>query len=42
MIMGEQQKETLEHLFAMRSVLAPQQAKMFDSTVVKALTADAR
>ena len=42
MIMGEQQKETLEHLFAMRSVLTPQQARMFDSTVVKALTADAR
>lgn len=42
MIMGEQQKETLEHLFAMRSVLTPQQAKMFDTTVVKALTADAR
>ena len=42
MIMGELQKQTLEHLFAMRSVLTPQQAKMFDSTVVKALTADAR
>lgn len=41
-IMGELQKETLEHLFAMRSVLNPGQAKMFDSTVVKALTADAR
>ena len=41
-IMGELQKETLEHLFAMRSVLRPEQAKMFDSTVVKALTADAR
>lgn len=42
MIMGELQKETLEHLFAMRAVLDPQQAKMFDSVVVKALTADAR
>lgn len=40
--MGELQKETLEHLFAMRAVLGPEQAKMFDSTVVKALTADAR
>lgn len=40
--MGELQKETLEHLFAMRAVLNPEQAKMFDSTVVKALTADAR
>lgn len=41
-IMGELQKETLEHLFAMRAVLNPEQARMFDSTVVKALTADAR
>ncbi|MBX9642791.1 MAG: periplasmic heavy metal sensor [Novosphingobium sp.] len=40
--MGELQKETLEHLLAMRAVLNPEQAKMFDSTVVKALTADAR
>jgi nickel and cobalt resistance protein CnrR len=42
LVMGETQKETLEHLFAMRAVLNPEQAKMFDSTVVKALTADAR
>lgn len=42
LVMGEMQKETLEHLFAMREVLNPEQAKMFDSTVVKALTADAR
>ena len=41
-VMGQLQKETLEHLFAMREVLNPEQAKMFDSTVVKALTADAR
>jgi Spy/CpxP family protein refolding chaperone len=41
-VMGALQKETLEHLFAMREVLNPEQAKMFDSTVVKALTADAR
>lgn len=41
-VMGELQKETLEHLFAMRAVLNPEQAKMFDSTVVKALTADAK
>lgn len=40
--MGELQKETLEHLFAMRAVLNPDQAKLFDSTVVKALTVDAR
>lgn len=42
LVMGEMQKETLEHLFAMRAVLNPEQAKMFDNTVVKALTADAR
>ena len=41
-VMGEMQKETLEHLFAMRAVLTPAQAGMFDRTVVKALTADAR
>lgn len=41
-VMGELQKETLQHLFAMRGVLDPDQAAMFDRTVVKALTADAR
>lgn len=41
-VMGEMQKGTLEHLFAMRAVLTPAQAAMFDRTVVKALTADAR
>ena len=41
-VMGELQKETLEHLFAMRAVLSPEQARMFDATVVKALTAEAR
>ena len=41
-VMGELQKETLEHLFEMRAVLTPAQASMFDRTVVKALTADAR
>jgi hypothetical protein len=41
-VMGELQKETLQHLFAMRAVLGPDQAAMFDKTVVKALTADAR
>ncbi|WP_235506701.1 Spy/CpxP family protein refolding chaperone [Altererythrobacter sp. Root672] len=39
-LMGELQKETLEHLFAMRAVLTPEQAARFDSTVVKALTPD--
>lgn len=42
MVMGELQKETLRHLFAMRGVLGPDQAAMFDKSVVKALTADAR
>lgn len=42
MVMGDLQKETLEHLFAMRAVLNAEQAKMFDGVVVKALTADAR
>ncbi|MBJ7438367.1 MAG: periplasmic heavy metal sensor [Sphingopyxis sp.] len=41
-VMGELQKETLQHLFAMRVVLDREQAAMFDKTVVKALTADAR
>jgi hypothetical protein len=41
-VMGELQKETLRHLFAMRSVLDRDQVAMFDKAVVKALTADAR
>ncbi|KGB56023.1 hypothetical protein FG91_00907 [Sphingopyxis sp. LC81] len=41
-VMGELQKETLKHLFAMRGVLSPEQAEMFDKSVVKALTADAQ
>jgi hypothetical protein len=40
MAMGELQKETLEHIFAMRSLLRPDQAAKFDGAVVKALTAD--
>lgn len=40
-IMGALQKETLEHLFAMRGVLDRDQAAIFDRIVVKALTADA-
>lgn len=36
--MGELQKETLEHIFAMRGVLRPDQAARFDRAVVKALT----
>lgn len=38
--MGQLQKETLEHVFAMRSLLRPEQAAQFDAAVVKALTAD--
>lgn len=40
MAMGELQKETLEHIFAMRALLRPDQAARFDEAVVKALTAD--
>jgi Spy/CpxP family protein refolding chaperone len=42
MAMGELQKATLEHIFAMRSVLRPDQARKFDEAIVKALTAQAR
>ena len=38
--MGQLQKETLEHIFAMRGLLRPDQAAKFDGAVVKALTAD--
>lgn len=38
MVMGEMQKETLEHLFAMRAVLNLDQAAKFDRTVTKALS----
>jgi nickel and cobalt resistance protein CnrR len=40
-LMGELQKETLEHIFAMRTVLRPDQAEKFDRAVVRTLTADA-
>lgn len=39
-LMGDLQKETLAHIFAMRSVLRPNQAERFDSAVVEALTAE--
>lgn len=42
MAMGELQKETLAHIFAMRQILRPDQAAKFDQAVVKALTVDAR
>lgn len=40
LVMGQLQKETLEHIFAMRALLRPDQAAKFDAGVVKALTAD--
>lgn len=40
--MGELQKETLAHLFAMRQILRPDQAAKFDRVVVRALTAEHR
>jgi nickel and cobalt resistance protein CnrR len=39
--MGELQKATLEHVFAMRGVLRPDQARRFDTAIVKALTGPA-
>ncbi len=38
-VMGDLQKETLAHIFAMRAVLRPDQAERFDRAVVRALTA---
>jgi len=40
--MGELQKETLAHIFAMRQILRPDQTAAFDRAVVKALTTDGR
>lgn len=39
MAMGDLQKETLAHVFAMRAVLTPQQATIFDREIARALTA---
>ena len=36
--MGELQKATLAHIFAMRQLLRPDQTPQFDAAVVKALT----
>lgn len=41
-VLGRLQKETLAHVFAMRQLLRPDQAKKFDQAVVKALTEDSR
>jgi len=38
MAMGELQKATLSHVFAMRAVLRPDQAEAFDKAVADALT----
>ena len=40
--MGELQKVTLAHIFAMRQLLRPNQTAQFDGAVVKALTDDQR
>lgn len=40
MAMGALQKASIEHVFAMRAVLTPEQAARFDRTVVAALTDD--
>jgi hypothetical protein len=39
-VLGDLQKETLAHIFAMRAVLRQDQAQKFDRAVVEALTAD--
>lgn len=40
--MGDLQKATLRHVFAMRAVLRPDQAARFDAAVAKALTQPAQ
>jgi len=40
--MGELQKDTLAHVFAMRKILRPAQAVRFDAAVVRALTEERR
>ncbi|MCP3731496.1 periplasmic heavy metal sensor [Sphingomonas sp. MG17] len=41
-VMGQLQKETLQHIFAMRGVLRPDQAAQLDAAIVRALTQPAR
>lgn len=38
--MGELQKASIDHVFAMRAVLTPEQIEVFDRTIVDALTAE--
>jgi len=40
--MGQLQTEMIQHVFAMRDVLTPEQLGIFDETVISALTADSR
>lgn len=40
--MGQLQKETLAHIFAMRELLTVEQAATFDAAVTRALTQDAK
>lgn len=40
--MGDLQKETLSHIFAMRQLLRPDQASRFDHAVTRALVDDGR
>lgn len=42
MAMGALQKATIAHVFDMRSVLTPEQAKTFDAEIVSALTDEGR
>lgn len=40
--MGDLQTETIEHVFAMRRVLTPEQRTRFDDKIAQALTTDAQ
>ena len=40
--MGQLQTDMIQHVFAMRDVLTPEQLETFDETVISALTADSR
>ena len=42
MAMGALQKATVAHVFDMRAVLTPQQARAFDAEVIAALTQEDR
>lgn len=41
-VMGTLQKETIEHVFAMRAILKPEQTACYDEGVERALTKSAR